>query len=152
VWISRKSRIVAFPLGYPYTTEMGLLAARFENLYACTSLLPRFALGYSKKAQEILGEFLAVAGPDKADLGYRLVRFAGRTQGSGRIFEDHSISEETSARLPLSPYNSGNEREVGRSELSQDPENQSPFRPTGSKYQEMISRPLSKIRINKGWS
>lgn len=57
--------IVAFHMGYPYNTEQTLVAAKFENVYVSTSVLPRFGLGYTKKAQEILGEFLAIAGPDK---------------------------------------------------------------------------------------
>jgi uncharacterized protein len=86
--------IVAFHMGYPYTTEMSLLAARFENVYACTSLLPRFGLGYTKKAQEILGEFLAIAGPDKLIWGIDWSGSLAGHKGAVEYLKTIQISEE----------------------------------------------------------
>ena len=86
--------IVAFHMGYPYCTEMNLLAAKHENLYASSSLLPRFGLGYTKKAQEMLGEFLAIAGPDKLTWG---VDWSGSLAGHKKAveyLETIQISEE----------------------------------------------------------
>lgn len=86
--------IVAFHMGYPYCTELNLLAAKYENLYASSSLLPRFGLGYTKKAQEMLGEFLAIAGPDKLTWG---VDWSGSLAGHKKAveyLETIQISEE----------------------------------------------------------
>ncbi|MDP2916824.1 MAG: amidohydrolase family protein [Dehalococcoidia bacterium] len=86
--------IVAIHMGYPFTTETSLLAAKFQNFYACSSLLPRFGLGYTKKAQEILGEFLAIAGPDKLIWG---VDWSGSLAGHKKAVEylmTMQISEE----------------------------------------------------------
>jgi predicted TIM-barrel fold metal-dependent hydrolase len=41
------------------------MAAKYENLFVGTSLLPRISFGYTKKAQELLGESLVLAGSDK---------------------------------------------------------------------------------------
>ena len=57
--------IVAFHMGYPYSTDLNLLAAKYPNLYVGTSLLPRMAFGYTRKAQELLGEALVLVGSDK---------------------------------------------------------------------------------------
>ncbi len=57
--------IVAFHMGYPHSTELHLMAAKYENLFVGTSLLPRISFGYTKKAQELLGESLVLAGSDK---------------------------------------------------------------------------------------
>ncbi|MFC2002275.1 amidohydrolase family protein, partial [Chloroflexota bacterium] len=46
-------------------TELNWTAAKFPNLFICTSLLPRFSFGYTKKAQELMGEILVMAGEDK---------------------------------------------------------------------------------------
>jgi predicted TIM-barrel fold metal-dependent hydrolase len=86
--------IVALHMGYPYCTELNLLAAKFGNLYGCTSLVPRFGMGYTKKAQEMLGEFLAIAGPDKLIWG---VDWSGSLAGHNKAVEylqTMQISEE----------------------------------------------------------
>ena len=57
--------IVAFHMGYPFSTELNWTAAKFPNLFVCTSLLPRYSFGYTKKAQELLGEALVMVGNDK---------------------------------------------------------------------------------------
>lgn len=57
--------IVAFHMGFPYSTELNWTAAKFPNLFVCTSLLPRFSFGYTKKAQELLGEALVMVSNDK---------------------------------------------------------------------------------------
>jgi len=86
--------VVALHMGYPYCTDLNLLAAKFENMYACTSLMPRFGLGYTKKAQEMFGEFLAIAGPDKLIWG---VDWSGSLAGHNHAVEylkTMQISEE----------------------------------------------------------
>ncbi|MFC1970570.1 amidohydrolase family protein [Chloroflexota bacterium] len=86
--------IVAFHMGYPYTTEQTLLAAKYENLYVSSSLMPRFGMGYTKKAQEIFGEFLGIAGPDKLIWG---VDWSGSLAGhkeAVEYLETMQISEE----------------------------------------------------------
>ena len=86
--------VIALHMGYPYCTELNLLAAKFLNLYGCTSLVPRFGMGYTKKAQEIIGEFLALAGPDKLIWG---VDWSGSLAGHKKAVEylqTLQISEE----------------------------------------------------------
>lgn len=52
-------------MGYPHSTDLNLLAAKYPNLYVQTSLLPRMSFGYTRKAQELLGEALVLIGNDK---------------------------------------------------------------------------------------
>ena len=86
--------IVAFHMGYPYCIDLTLLAAKFENLYGCTSLVPRFGLGYTKKAQEILGEFLAIAGPDKLIWGTDWSGSLAGHKEAAEYLETMQISQE----------------------------------------------------------
>ncbi len=87
--------IVAFHLGFPYFTELNWTAAKFPNLFISTSLLPRFSFGYTKKAEQLIGEALVMVGAEKLIWGSDWSGSLIGHKEAAEFLKNLQISEET---------------------------------------------------------
>ena len=96
--------ILAYHMGYPFTDSLNMCAAKYPNLYVGTSLLPQFGHGVSRRAQELLGEAILWAGPDKIVWGTDL----GANMHEVEVLKKFQFSEEVQRDYGYSPITAEN--------------------------------------------
>ncbi len=91
--------ILAYHMGYPWTSELNMCAAKYPNLYIGTSLLQGIGHGTGKKAQKLLSEAIMWAGIDKIVWGTDI----GAIRDDIELLEKFQISEEVQKEYGYKP-------------------------------------------------